>query len=123
MDERRHQRMMSFMVREISEIIRTEVSDPRIGLVTISEVTLSRDMRYATVTISAMGTPEEQARTLAGINSAAGFIRRHLAQRMATRISPQLRFVADPHTGYRIDDILADIRKGQADGEDSGTSQ
>jgi len=124
MDERRHQRMTSFMVREIGEIIRTEVSDPRIGFVTISEVKLSQDMRHATVTVSVMGTKAEQERALEGIKSAAGFIRHHLARRMATRISPELRFTADEHAEYRIEDILADIRKEEKpDGEDSGPAE
>jgi ribosome-binding factor A len=83
------------MQRELADLIRREVKDPRVGMVTISAVEVSRDFEHAKVFISLLGDDAQTAQALEGLNNAAGFLRRELARRMLLRIIPKLRFVQD----------------------------
>ncbi len=83
---------------EISEILRDEVQDPRIGLVTITRVKLASDMGAATVFYSPLGEDPDEARRVElkrVMGSVQGFIRRSLSKRVKLRHTPALRFVLD----------------------------
>ena len=83
---------------EISEILRDEVQDPRIGLVTITRVKLASDMGAATIFYSPLGEDPDEARRVElkrVMGSVQGFIRRSLSKRVKLRHTPQLRFVLD----------------------------
>mgnify|MGYP001574366633 CR=1 FL=1 len=75
---KRSERLGELILTEISDLVRREIKDPRIGFVTFTRVQLSEDLRYAKVFVSILGTEDEQSRTLAGLASAVGYIRRHL---------------------------------------------
>lgn len=115
-DFNRTDRIGDVMMRELSVIIQQELKDPRVGMITIAEVRVSKDLAYAKVYVSVM--MEEKAKeTLEGLNKAAGFLRAQLASRMSIRVIPQLRFVYDDTTikanriSKMIDDAVASDKK------------
>jgi ribosome-binding factor A len=100
---RRTERIGEQLRAEISRLLREEVTDPRIGLVTITHVDVSPDLRNARVYWSALhaedgrGAREDaHGATAEGLESAAGFLRRQLARLLHVKRVPELRFVHDP---------------------------
>jgi ribosome-binding factor A len=81
--------------RELAVLIRDEVKDPRMGMVSISGVEVSRDMAHAKVYVSVLGDEQSAADSLEALNHAAGFLRRELGRSMRLRTVPQLRFIHD----------------------------
>lgn len=100
MNSLRQQRVADFLRDEISEIIRREMRDPRLGFVSITRVEVSPDLRYAKVFASVYGSEEEQTATIDALNGATGFIRRLLKPRMRTRHIPELTFRLDRSMEY-----------------------
>ena len=104
----RLKRMADTVQRELSELIRQELKDPRLGgLVTISAVKVSPDLGYAEVYVTVMGRElgDEQSEaankeTLDVLNKASGFLRHELGRRIKTRITPRLRFQYDKTNAY-----------------------
>lgn len=92
---RRTKQLGEFLKEEITEIVRREVSDPRIGFMSITRVDIGDDLRSARVYVSVFGTDEEREATMTALRSAAGFIRRVLKPRMHTRQIPELEFRDD----------------------------
>jgi ribosome-binding factor A len=96
--------------------MRTRMKDPRIGFASITGVELSHDLRYAKVFVSVMGSPEEQRETMRGLDSANGFLRRELAQRLTIRHVPEISFRLDESIarGARVLDLLKQVEKESA---------
>ncbi len=115
--------------RELSEIIRTQVKDPRLkgAMVTVVGAEVSPDLKYCKAYISVLGGPESRVEVMEGLKSAMGFIRRELAARVNLRITPELTFVADTSIEYGvhmtrlIDDVTKDLRQEENDGESGET--
>lgn len=80
--------------RDLAEIVRDELKDPRMGLLSFSAVKLSRDLGHAIIYCSVM-EEDKQAETMATLNRASGFLRSNLASRMRSRTVPTLKFVND----------------------------
>jgi len=91
----RTKRVAAQIQRELAQLIQFEVKDPRVGLVTVSGVELSRDLSYAKVYVTVLSADNNVAEALEGLNKAAGFIRRELGKRLSIRVTPQLKFVYD----------------------------
>ncbi|MFY9813460.1 MAG: 30S ribosome-binding factor RbfA [Dehalococcoidales bacterium] len=92
----RVERLNSLLRQEISDLIQRYVKDPRLGtFVSVTTVEISKDMRYAKVFISRYGTDEEKADTLKALESASGYIRHELGERLKTRRIPELSFRLD----------------------------
>src|SRR6185503_5897736 len=81
--------------RELAELIRTELRDPRVGLITLTGVELSRDQSHAKVFFTVLGSPEQAEQAAQGLRHAAGFLRSALAHRLTTRKVPELHFEFD----------------------------
>ncbi len=102
-------------------LIREEVKDPRLGMVSVSGVEVSRDMGHARVYISVLGDEEEAKHSLEVLNHAAGFLRHEVGRRMLIRSVPQLRFIHDRslEQGARmsalIDEALGSKKSGPKD--------
>jgi ribosome-binding factor A len=92
---RRTEQVGEFLREELSDIIRREVKDPRVGFFSVTRVDIGTDLRTARVYVSVLGTDEERAGTLAALRSAAGFIRHHLRPRLRMRQIPDLDFRDD----------------------------
>jgi ribosome-binding factor A len=91
----RTRRVGEQMQRELAVLIREAVKDPRVGMVTVAAVEVTRDLAHAKVFVTVLGDAEAKAASMAALSSAAGFLRHELGQRMLTRTVPQLRFVYD----------------------------
>ncbi|GAB3049946.1 ribosome-binding factor A [Acinetobacter apis] len=104
----RLKRMADSVQREVAELIRQELKDPRLGgYVTISAVKVSPDLGYAEIYVTVMGrelgdeqTEEANKETLTVLNNASGFLRQELSRRIKTRVTPRLRFHYDKTNAY-----------------------
>jgi ribosome-binding factor A len=113
MEERRVDRIEEQLRMEISEIIEREIQDPRIGLVTVTAVKVSPDLRYARVFVTMLGGPDQRKKTIEGLRSAAGYARRSLSKRLHhLKRTPELRFDYDEaiEKGIRIEELLEQIK-------------
>lgn len=81
--------------REATSIVQEELKDPRLGFLSITQVKMSPDLRYAKIFVSIMGTQEEKRQTIEALTGAAGFIRNHLGKRVRMRYIPELSFAHD----------------------------
>lgn len=100
---------------ELAEVLRREAADPRLALVTVTEVEVDRDFSYATVFLTTAEPDRSREEILQAFTRAGGFLRRELTARIPLRIFPRLRFRwdASPDQAARIEDLLADLhRKG-----------
>ena len=89
--------------REMAEIIRTEIKDPRMGqLVSVVKVETTQDLKFCKVYISVLGSDEERKSTMEALKSAEGFIRRLVAERVNLRLTPKLIFKEDDSLEYSI---------------------
>jgi ribosome-binding factor A len=91
----RRDRVSEQIRRELAELIRTELKDPRVGMVSITEVEVSADYAHAKVYFSSMSGREHLDSVLEGLNKASGFLRRELGKRITVHSTPQLHFVFD----------------------------
>lgn len=88
-------RINSQLQRELSELIRDELTDPRIGKLTVTDVVVAADVRNAKVSVSQLGSDEELKQAVKALNGAAGRLRHLLVDRMRIRHVPTLHFTAD----------------------------
>lgn len=116
--------------RELSNIIRGEMKDPRINpLTSVVAVEVAPDLKTCKAYISVLGDEESQRNTLAGLKSAEGFIRSKLAKSINLRNTPEIRFVLDQSIEYgvkmskMIDEVTKDIRDEENDGNDSADEE
>jgi ribosome-binding factor A len=100
----RAERIADRIREELSEMLIMELSDPRLGGITITEVTLDRELAYANVYVSAVEGSVRSDEILAGLEHAQGYIRRELSKRIELRTFPKFRFHWDP-TPERADHI------------------
>ena len=109
---RRTRQVGELLREELTDIIRKEMDDPRLGFWSITHVDVPPDLRSARVYISVLGTDEERKATLLAMRSGAGFIRRHLKPRLRMRQIPELEFRDDRSLEYAatIAETLHDLR-------------
>lgn len=107
------QRLQETLREELAALVEGELGDPRIGLVSVSEVHLGPDGRTARVFITALGNDEEAEQSAEGLNAARGYIRHELTRRLGVRQAPEIVFVLDRSDEYggRIDELLQRIEK------------
>jgi ribosome-binding factor A len=112
MPTRRIERLKEQMRSDLAQLIARDMKDPRIaGLVSVTSVDLSPDLRHAHVYISVLGSEEERKHTLSGLRSATGFLRSQLAARMTTKRAPDLQFSLDTsiERGERIMSLIREV--------------
>ncbi len=117
---RRVDRVNELLRLEISQLLARQVKDPRLsGVITITEVKAAPDLRTALVLVSVMGDDETKKTALAGIQSAAKFMRRELRDRVSLRYVPFLSFTLDDslETSDRLMGMLNQIHLDQAGGD------
>lgn len=111
---RRTKQVGEFLREELTDIIRREVRDPRVGFMSLTRVDVTPDIRTARVYVSVLGTDKEREDTLDALRSAAGFIRYHLKPRLRTRQIPSLEFRDDRsmEEAANIAETLASLKRG-----------
>lgn len=104
-------RVAELIKAEISTILKRKVNDPRIGFVSITDVTVSPDLEFAKVYVSIMGDETEKLKTLEGLNSAKGFIRGELGHAIELRLVPDIKFIRDDsiERGSRILNLINNL--------------
>lgn len=109
----RPERVASEMREHISRIISEEIKDPRIGFITVTKVEVTPDLRSAKILFSSLGGNEEKEGALEGLNSASGYIRKLLGERMRFKFIPELLFRLDESAEYviRLNKIFDKIHK------------
>jgi ribosome-binding factor A len=112
----RQARIADQIQRELAELIRLELRDPRVGLVTLTGVDLSRDQSHAKVHFTVLGPPAQAEQALEGLQRAAGFLRSTLAKRLSTRSVPDLHFAYDESVerGVRLSRLIDEAVKPTA---------
>ena len=96
-------RINSEVQRELANIIRGEIKDPRIHpLTSVVTVEVAPDLKTCKAYISVLGDQEAQEKTLEGLNSAVGYIRRQLAKNLNLRNTPEIRFIIDQSIEYGV---------------------
>lgn len=121
MTSRRLQRVNEQLKREISRILRREVHDPRVGLVLVTGVDVSGDLSVADVHVRPTGAEKDWENMMEGLEAAAAFVRRELAQDLELRKVPELRFRED-HTlekAMRIERILDEVLPEESDDDEA----
>jgi len=115
---RRLQRLDHLLREELSELIRTELSDPRLGeILSITRVDVSPDLEKANAYVSVLGEAETKVATIQALTHAAPFLRRHLTERVRIRRVPTLHFVLDEtiEEAARVLDLMRKV-SGEKDG-------
>lgn len=91
------------IMKELSQIIRFEVKDPRINAMTsVTRVDTTTDLKYCKVFVSVLGEEEQKQNVMTGLKNASGFIRHLIAERVNLRFTPELQFKLDESTEYAI---------------------
>lgn len=96
----RIEKLQELIKQEMSKMLLTELKDPRIGFVTVTDVEMTGDLREAKIYVSVMGGAEQVKNSLDGLNSALGFIRREIGQRVRLRFTPEISFALDTSLDY-----------------------
>lgn len=109
----RPERLAEAIKKEISELLREELKDPRIGFVSITSVEVSKDLRYANVFVSVFGEPAQQKASIEALQKAQGFIRGELGRRIRLRYTPEITFKLDQSIshGSRIIALMEEVRE------------
>jgi len=115
----RPEKLEQFIKEELSEILRREVNDPRIGFVSVTDVEVSVDLRHARVFVSVLGDKDAKTATMEGLESALGYIRRELGRRLKMRFTPDITFKLDEsiERGSRVMKLLGEVTKDVPHGE------
>jgi ribosome-binding factor A len=116
-NSQRLRRVADQIQKELSGLLRTELKDPRVGMITLTGVEVSPDLAHAKVFFTTLGDPEALARTEAGLKRAAGFLRVELSHRLKLRVTPEVRFVYDASVerGARLSKLIDDAVAGSKD--------
>ena len=112
---KRKDKVGAFIQEEMSMLLQRELTDPRIGFVTVTRVEVTDDLRLARIFVSVYGSPEEQASSMEGLNSAKGFVRRMIGESLNIRFVPQMEFVKDDslEKSIKVMTLLNEIKEGE----------
>ncbi len=111
MSKAKQERIADQIQMILSELLVRQVRDPRVQGVTITSVDIDRELQYANVYVNALGGDDSKEDVMAGLESAAGYLRREVAQRLQLRAAPTLRYQWDPRLAYieEVNALLADL--------------
>jgi ribosome-binding factor A len=130
-DNNRLRRVEDQLQRELAQLVRHEIKDPRVGMVTITAVEVTREFEQATVFVTVLGADAQDTKTtLRVLNNAAGFLRREIGRRLSLRHIPALRFKYDAsiEKGNRLAQLIqqardSDEQRQQSDADDKNQTE
>jgi len=113
MDHRRADRVGDLILKELAYLLQRKVKDPRLGVITLTRVQVSADLRHARVFYSVFATDEIKVTVAAGLEQARGYVKRELGRRLQLRHVPDIDFCYDDSLDYgsRIHRLLMDLKK------------
>ena len=109
----RQEQIQNRLIEEVSDMLRRELKDPRLGFVTVTGAEITRDLRHAKVYVSVLGSEEEKQQSLEALRRASGYIRGEFTRRAHLRVAPELSFQGDVSLarGARIFELLQQIEQ------------
>ena len=114
-DFERSQRVADFLRKEVSQLIQYQMRDPRLGMVSVTEVEVSRDLGHARIFVTVMGCDDKDsaAETIKVLNRASGFLRSELAKITTMRSVPTLKFIFDESIvrGQHLSSLIDEARQ------------
>jgi ribosome-binding factor A len=119
---RRPERLAEALREEIAEVVGFELDDPRVEMVTVTEVKVAEDLRDAKVYVLVEGSEDEITKALRALQNAAPFVRQQVSLNLSMRFAPHLHFVRDTaeENASRVSSILSDLTsKGEINEKDS----
>ena len=113
MSQLRVERVQELIKQELSKVILSEMKDPRIGFVTVTQVKMSGDLREGEIFVSLMGTEDEKAATLKALNHSLGYLRTEIGKRVRLRHTPEFHLKEDDSLDYgaNIQKLLLQIER------------
>jgi ribosome-binding factor A len=113
----RKEKIEELIKRLIADFLLKEIKDPRVGFVSISQVSLSKDNSFAQVGISILGSPRDIRKSLEGLKSAQGYIQHYLAKNLHMRNIPKIEFKLDSSVsdGVKMVDLIDSLQEGPKD--------
>ena len=114
-ENRRPDRVAEAIREEVATFLTEDVKDPRVqGLVTVTGVDVTRDLRHAKIFVSVLGSDTERAATFEGLASVAGHLRSRVGRALRLRVAPEIVFREDQSVAHaaRIESLLAGLRDG-----------
>ncbi len=126
MSENRVRRVAEQIKKDIGGIINYEIKDPGVAnLTSVTDVSLSRDLRHASVYVSIYGSEAEKEETLQALNRAAGFIRSEIGKRIRLRHTPEINFRLDNSIEYGayIERVIKSLKEEDDNGHENGSGQ
>jgi len=109
---RRTERLNKVIKQEISDLLEREIDDPRLNnLISVTEVSISPDFKYAKVFVSVLGNEKDKTDMLTGFNAASGFLRRKLSSRLRLKRAPHVSFYCDDsiERGARVSNLFEQV--------------
>jgi ribosome-binding factor A len=115
MAEHRLERLRELIKVEFGQMLQRDIKDPRIGFVSVTDVEVSNDYSHVKIFVSILGDEAAKQATMDGLESAKGFIRTELGQRIRLRYTPEIHIIADDsmERGSRIIQLLDKVKNGQ----------
>lgn len=113
-DNRRPDRVAEAIREEVAGFLADGVKDPRVrGLVTVTGVDITRDLRHAKIFVSIMGSDAERDETLEGLSAVAAHLRGRVGRALRLRVAPEIAFRSDPSIAHaaRIETLLEEVRR------------
>jgi ribosome-binding factor A len=103
----------------VAKTLERGIKDPRLGFVTITDVTMTGDLQHASIFYTVYGSDEERADSAAALKSATGMLRSEVGKNLTSRLTPSIEFIADaiPENAKHIEELLAESRRRDAEVE------
>ena len=114
---KRHHRVAQQLQKELAELLISDVKDPRVGFVTVTEVRLSEDLKHAQIYVSVYGPKEQRQQSLSGLQAASGYLQSTVAHKLGLRFTPHLSFSLDEtlDEAERLETLVNAANTGQTD--------
>lgn len=111
--QNRKKRVGNLIKSEVSEMILKELKDPRIGFVSVTDVEVSGDLRYATVYFTVLGEDKSVQSTIAALQRATGYVRREIGNRLRLRYTPEIRFKYDEtyQRAWHLEEVIRNLHE------------
>ncbi len=109
----RAERVGGLLHEVLSDVLKKEIKDPRLEMITITAIKMSGDLKHAKIFFTTSGNPDAKNDAIEGFNSAAGYLKKKLARQLGLRFMPALQFYYDESFDYgaHIDEVLKSIQK------------
>jgi len=121
----RQEKVRGLLKREVSEILRLDMKDPRLGFVTVTDAEVTPDLKEAKVFVTVLGSDDERKASMDVLKSAQRFVRQSLGRRVSMKVLPEIEFEYDTSVdkSIRMQELLEQIDRGGESGQNGATGQ